>query len=250
MATSSSKIRINLPTSWNELSRSQLYYLYSLIADNLSYPQIKAYCFFKWGKILIVHRNEDSFFVKHGEIEGNLPVDDVAAAVSALDWIERFPNYPVRIERIDLFTAIDPCLRGLPFGKFIEADNYFQGYLHTQNEKLLVELGRILYGSKLLRINKCEKISIFYWFASAKSYLTKIFSDFFRPAGTPGNVLEDSDLSAQITDAMNAQIRALTKGDVTKEAEILKIELWRALTELNAQAKEYDEIKRKTNGKV
>ena len=34
---------------------------------------------------------------------------------------------------------------------------------------------------------------------------------------------------------MNAQIRALTKGDVTKEKEILALDTWRALTELNAQ---------------
>ena len=34
---------------------------------------------------------------------------------------------------------------------------------------------------------------------------------------------------------MNAQIRALTKGDVTKESEVLALDTWRALTELNAQ---------------
>jgi hypothetical protein len=46
---------------------------------------------------------------------------------------------------------------------------------------------------------------------------------------------------------MDAQIRALTKGDVTKEQEILAIDTWRALTELNAQAKDYQELKRQTN---
>ena len=41
---------------------------------------------------------------------------------------------------------------------------------------------------------------------------------------------------------MDAQIRALTKGDVTKEGEILQLDTWRALTELNAQAKEYKQL--------
>lgn len=46
---------------------------------------------------------------------------------------------------------------------------------------------------------------------------------------------------------MNAQIRALTKGDITKEKEILSLDTWRALTELDAQAKEYEEMKKMYN---
>ena len=48
-----------------------------------------------------------------------------------------------------------------------------------------------------------------------------------------------------LKDAVNAQIRALTKGDVTKEKEVLAIDTWRALTELDALAKEYDEFSQK-----
>lgn len=48
---------------------------------------------------------------------------------------------------------------------------------------------------------------------------------------------------------MNAQIRALTKGDVTKELEILALDTWRALTELNAQAKEYQQLNAQLNAK-
>ena len=44
---------------------------------------------------------------------------------------------------------------------------------------------------------------------------------------------------------MNAQIRALTKGDVTKEAQILALDAMRALTELDALAREYEELNRK-----
>ena len=48
---------------------------------------------------------------------------------------------------------------------------------------------------------------------------------------------------------MDAQIRALTKGDITKEKEILSLDTWRALTELNAQAKEYKQINAQINAK-
>ena len=46
--------------------------------------------------------------------------------------------------------------------------------------------------------------------------------------------------------AMNAQIRALTGGDITKEEAVLSMDTWRALTELDAKAKEVEDIKRQT----
>ena len=44
---------------------------------------------------------------------------------------------------------------------------------------------------------------------------------------------------------MNAQIRALTKGDITKESQVLALDTWRALTELDALAREYQEFNSK-----
>ena len=46
---------------------------------------------------------------------------------------------------------------------------------------------------------------------------------------------------------MNNQIRALTKGDITKEAQVLRMDVHRALVELDAQALEYEELKKETN---
>ncbi len=41
----------------------------------------------------------------------------------------------------------------------------------------------------------------------------------------------------------------MTGGDVTKEEEILHIDTWRALTELDAKAKEADEFNQKMKKK-
>ena len=45
--------------------------------------------------------------------------------------------------------------------------------------------------------------------------------------------------------SMNAQIRALTGGDITKEETIRKANVWRALTELDAKAREAEELNKK-----
>jgi uncharacterized protein YbjQ (UPF0145 family) len=46
-------------------------------------------------------------------------------------------------------------------------------------------------------------------------------------------------------DRMNAEIRALTGGDITKEQAVLEMDCWRALTELNEKAREAQEFKKK-----
>lgn len=66
---------------------------------------------------------------------------------------------------------------------------------------------------------------------------TAIEADFLGYAPPIGEVLRT---------AMNAQIRALTGGDITKEEAVLSMDTWRALTELEAKAKEAEDIKRQT----
>ena len=161
----------------------------------------------------------------------------------ALDWLAQMPSAPVRLSKIHGRKALPADFQGVPFETYIITDNLYQGYLATQNDDLLDELASILYG-KSLRLGAAERISIFYWVASLKEFFASRFNDFFRPAtaadGDGCDLLGTSRPSVE--EAMNAQIRALTKGDVTKEKEILALDTWRALTELNTQAKEYREL--------
>jgi hypothetical protein len=83
--------------------------------------------------------------------------------------------------------------------------------------------------------------------AALKNFLAQRFNDFFQPLtdGSENLLGRAPNLGAQLQESMDAQIRALTKGDITKEQEILALDTWRALTELNAQAKEYKELNAK-----
>ena len=68
-------------------------------------------------------------------------------------------------------------------------------------------------------LSKAELLSVFYWFASVKLYFTKLFPNFFSAVlegngnllGTPSTAIGET-----LRQAMNAQIRALTAGDITK----------------------------------
>ena len=77
-------------------------------------------------------------------------------------------------------------------------------------------------------------MGVFLWFMWIKDNFSKSFPHLFKPASEEG----DYDM----TEAMNAQIRALTGGDITKEKQIEKSDVWRALTELDAKAREAEEL--------
>jgi hypothetical protein len=154
---------------------------------------------------------------------------------------------PFRIARIGWHRAVPADFEGVPFETFIVCDNLYQGYLATRQDDLLDELAAHLYGTKHIKLTAAERVSVFYWFASLKAMLSKEFHNFLQTATSDNANLLDSDRSQYeiLTAAVNAQIRALTKGDVTKEKEVLALDTWRALTELDALAKEYQELNTK-----
>ena len=57
------------------------------------------------------------------------------------------------------------------FETFIICDNLYQGYLQTQQDDMLDELAKVLYPG-LKKVSVAERISIFYWYASLKDYLS------------------------------------------------------------------------------
>lgn len=240
------KISLVLPKSWQELTDTQLYYIYGLFADNLSADQIKTFCLMKWGNLKVLCRYGEGYMLKHCGVKFVATAEILANALHALDWISSLPNTPVRISSIRGAKAVDASFLGVPLEKYFYCDNLYQGFLETQNHTLLTQMAEVLYDKANITLNRSEKISIFYWWATLKSLFSRSFPTFLQPISTDAEtILEDTNIGKQLQEAMNAQIRALTKGDITKEKEVLRMDTWRAMTEFEAQAKEAEEIKRK-----
>lgn len=239
-------LNLCLPKSWQELTDKQLQEVYTLLARNYTAAELKARCLFSWSGLSVVYRNEDFVKVQFEGREHSLTALQIAEVLPCLDWLDGLPPFPRHLAVIGRHHAINVLFQNVPFEKFIVADNFYQGYLHTQNRDLLLKLASVLYDTeKPLPLKAWEEVSVFYWFASLKDFFARRFPDFFKPANPEASNLLGSNrsASAQIQEAVDTMIRALTKGDITKEQEILQLNTWRALTELNAQAKEYEEIK-------
>ena len=242
-------INFQVPQGWHELGDKQLRYVYQLLASDFSADEIKTLCLLQWSDTKVIGKQPSgAYLLRKGKTLFEATPLTIAELLPALDWLASLPNVPVRMSKINRRDALMADFSEVPFETFIICDNLYQGYLQTQNDELLDQLGATLYG-KSMTFKPYERINIFYWFAALKDTFSRKFPDFFQPidAATGGNLLGSS--VASVEDAMNAQIRALTKGDVTKEREVLALDTHRALTELNAQAREYKELNAKTASK-
>ena len=243
-------IKIKLPRSYGELSDDRLYYLYSLFCENLSSAQVKTFCLFKWGGLRVSMRYAGGYVVKHDGEEVFVTPQEVASVLNHLDWIDVPPVEPVRISRIGGAEAVDAEFQGVEFEKFLMCDNLYQSYLNRPDHRILADMAAILYGVGGMRLNKAEKVNVFYWWTSLKSHLATHYPHFLQPSlgfykDQDDMLLSQQPLARRLAAAMNAQIRALTKGDVTKEREVLQIDTWRALAELDALAHEAEELRKR-----
>lgn len=170
-------------------------------------------------------------------------------AATVLDYLDSFAPIPVRIAQIGKHHALPADFEKVPFEKYLYIENLFQGYLNTQSDELLLQMAQVLYASDHVKPSKAHLVGIFYWTASLKQYFASQFPNFYKPASnTDSNLLGSgqADIYRQLRDSTNAMIRALTGGDITKEERILKMDTWRALTELDAKARDAEELRKIT----
>lgn len=69
----------------------------------------------------------------------------IAELLPALDWLAVLPNVPVRMSKINRRPALTADFSEVSFETYIICDNLYQGYLATQDDKLLEQLGATLY---------------------------------------------------------------------------------------------------------
>ena len=241
-----------VPKGWEGLPQEQLHYivrllwLYGETPDWQQRAQTAALMHFCG--IEVVNRTDKGWLCrirKTGEAF-LLDPDLLPSMCEQVEWICRTEEMTDRIEQVGRFKATDFTLRSLPFGEYLEAENHYQAFLIERTPEKLVPLARILYGvpEKVDAPELCEEylLGTFFWYTAAKQVLGKWFPNFLKKTDVGGQ--EGTQRSQH--ESTLAQIRLLTKGDVTKQEYILqKTDTWTALAELDALAREAEEIKRK-----
>ncbi|UKK48769.1 hypothetical protein L6475_02010 [Prevotella sp. E9-3] len=245
-------MRFTVPKGWKELTQEQLRYVLRLLwlyndrTDGMDRAKMAAFVHFCGFEV--VRRTDQGWLCRQRKSGDAFLLDPelLPSLLESVEWIADTEQMNVRIEQVGGYKAVDFELQELPFGKYLEAENNFQSYLQSKQENSLSELARILYlvpyGSDGPTFGEEELLGAFLWFNAAKQLLGRMFPNFLKPAsGEQEPVTQES-----LIEATRAQIRLLTKGDVTKQKYILEeTDTWTAMAELDALAKEAEEIKRK-----
>jgi hypothetical protein len=254
-------LNLTAPTSWSELTQEQLEYLLKVIASvNRSClgrafrsredfnaqvaAQVAVRCLFHWNGVRVVTPYADAWLLNHGGIEFLVSSGDLAAATAMLSWVSSLPEDPVRFDTIDGASAVSADIEeDLSFDDYLACEACWQVWQTSQDDNLLREMAAVLYRKSDIKLREHELLSIFYWWAGLKSMLSRRYPNFFQASPVDSGVPHVDELT--LRRSMDSQIRALTKGDITKESTILSMPAIRAITELDALAREYEELKRK-----
>ncbi len=256
-------LNLSVPQSWADLSQDQLrFLLQSLVKvqhsnrnvrfrseedySEQSFAQVATRCLFKWCGLRLICPYADGWLVSSDGTEYKLLTWQVASAIKHLDWVKELPSEPVRLDIVDGAKAVPADISSdFTFDNWLSCEALWQAYQMTLDDSLLLQMAEILYRKDGIKADQAALLGIFYWWAAVKSMVSDMFPNFFKTSGENG----DPPSADSMRRSMDAQIRALTKGDITKEKEILGLEAIRALTELDAQAREYDEINKKYSSK-
>ena len=236
-------LKISTPKSWQELTPPQLKYILTLQAQGIPSGTIQVSAFLHFAGLKIYKTEGDLLRLRSGMKVYRVKASDIAMAAMALDFITDPPTMPQLLPELADKQAKDAELHGVPFAHYLQIENYMQQYLRTKDATLLTPVLAILYEDNLQEedIDDTARYMVLHWYNGLKPFLAQTFPDLFRPvAGAEG---EEPDLQ----EIMLAQIRALTGGDVTKEEQVLNVDTWTALAELNAKAREAKEVNKMYN---
>lgn len=243
-------IDFKIPDSWAKLTQKQLRSVYKYFAsERFTMHQCKLLLALKFAGASYMGMSDAGPVVRIDKQNLYLTDDQLLAIAHEMDFLDGYPNFPVRIYQMNHRYAVHPLMRDINFAQWLAIENFYAGFLTTKDISLLNEILCILYPAKggigrFLKPFKNVKgidyrhINAIYWICAFKTWLTKRYSELFRIPSENDIQLCDNNSPLKVMESMEAQIRALTKGDITKKEQVLQMDLHSALTELNALALE------------
>ena len=111
---------LSLPKSWADLSDPRLLFFFRQLATDKPMAEIQTLCLCQWANVLVRCRLYGSvYLVQHGKQQATLTLHQFVCAITALDFLKSFSQYPIRIRTIGKARAIEADFQGVPFSSFI-----------------------------------------------------------------------------------------------------------------------------------
>lgn len=235
-----------------------MYISWLLLQNTFSPAEIHAFAFVRLTGIVVIREIGGVLYCRYKKQTFTLTREEVFSFSRQFAWITSGVKEITPLRTLKNRQHVDPRLRGTTFAHYLACENYYQAYIFTKDEKYLNYLIATFYlGSQRFddrkTISRSERFSkmplyvrhtVFLWFYGLKSVFEKEFSYFFQKVDQI--IEEDVPQAPNMRKQIDNMVRTLTGGDVTKTPLIYEIETWTALAELNAKAREYQELESRT----
>lgn len=172
---------------------------------------------------------------------------EILSLLKNFDFIDSFTDFrPLQVASDLQLLAVNSLLHEISFYDYLNIEKNYQLFMLKQEDRFLLKMAHLMYrtaggsSDETANFEPYELLGVFMWFSSVKEYFAANFPHFFRPAKEGGELRRED-----ILPAMQAQIRALTDGDVTKLQAVYNTDCWAALTELDNKAREAEEFKKR-----
>lgn len=240
------------PSSWEELQEDELRYILTIMTLFQDQTVAKCYILGRFCGIKVLKHTRTGWkcsvlcLTKNGKKKREvlyLSEGEILSLLKNFDFIGDYTYY-LPLDTCAGLYAVERLIRDVTFFDYLQLEKNYQLYLIHKDDKFLKKMGWILYRNKSGESDETaifqsfELLNVFMWYSSIKGYLAENFPHFFKPS-SQGGELKQEDLMP----AMQAQIRALTDGDITKQQAVYDSLCWDALTELDNKAREAEEFK-------
>lgn len=242
------EITVRIPASWHDLTDSEAWTVFSLM-EKLPPETLPVNLFVAINRIKVLARSGSGNFlcsmpgVRMFEISGAT----LASVAAPLRFALTPPQKPWRPAKFGKLIPVDADMTGLIFRDWLVIENTLQGVIHTGDRSILDNLIPVLMRNGKSRhsqkLSDSQRSALLCWILSVRGFLSLKYTHFMTPATENGNLRITEALIRESTDS---QIRALTGGDITKEEQVLNHNLYRAIAELDAKAREYEQYKSHT----
>lgn len=252
------QINIIVPSNYSEMSEKQIRYVAALKMYGMVEKDIWRRSFIKFSGIKPILDYSDKYLFSKKGVKGYFTwsLEEMSYFINKMKWITR--DYKgIRPPKIRKLQACDELMRDTRFIQYIDAENHYQAFIFTQDANELLNLAATLYQSgatysksnikkisRVLKRRKTEQFIALFWMLGIKQEFANKWSYLFPGSST--NDDEENEFEPVVPDMeriIRNQLRMLTKGDVTKETQILASLTHSALDELNQQCFEYEKMK-------
>ncbi|MBR4553068.1 MAG: hypothetical protein IKO20_05080 [Bacteroidaceae bacterium] len=242
---SANALQVSVPTSWQELTDKQLLFVYTLLGQDVPVERVMLYAFLRFAGLHVVRTIADGsvYILRRGKTVYPVSRDDLLYGAMQLEFIGQPSTFPLRVEAFNGHPAVNSDLRAFPFGHYLQVENYFQAFLQSNQTQCLREIASLLYPGYKGEVDSTMKFNLVSWLYGVKHLFASEFPDLFRVVPQKRNENEEDDWP-DMKAITEAEIRALNGGDITKTDAVLAADTWGALAELNAKAREAQELER------